>query len=209
MPDEGIDNCTSVPSPGPDRMTTAPPYRAMRALIDCAIPWRSAAPQRDRTPGRDHGRTPWPTRRRPRRRTRPGGAGPLGRVDGGFPGRIEERAHAVGERTVTDGHHLDGDAVIGFHLALEEADPLDEHGGVLADGAGSPPVEEPLAELAFLGARQPHHVLPVAGRSLDESEGLETESCTRAAICARSSPKPSLPAPPSDRGPDSATTGRR
>ena len=63
--------------------------------------------------------------------------------------------------------------MIGLHLALQQADALGEHGGVLADGARGPALEEPGAQLALLGPGQAHDVLGIVGRPLDERQRLE------------------------------------
>ena len=39
----GMASCTSVPSPGAERITAVPPKRATRAQMDWAMPWRSGA----------------------------------------------------------------------------------------------------------------------------------------------------------------------
>ena len=51
-----------------------------------------------------------------------GRAGPLGRVHRCLPGRIEQGSEPVGEWAITDHHDLDGDAVIGFDLMLDQVE---------------------------------------------------------------------------------------
>ena len=70
-------------------------------------------------------------------------------------------------------HHLHGDAVIGLHLSLQQADPLGQHGGVLPDGARGPALEEPGAQLALLGPGEAHDLLGIVGRTLNERQRLE------------------------------------
>ena len=63
--------------------------------------------------------------------------------------------------------------MVGLDLALQQADTLGQHGGVLADGARRPALEEPGPQLALLGPGQAHHVLGVVGRALNERQRLE------------------------------------
>ena len=79
----------------------------------------------------------------------------------------------VVERAVADHDDLDGDAVVGLDLALEHADALGQRRRLLADGARGPPLEQPGPQLALLGPGQPHHVLGIVGRALDEGQCLE------------------------------------
>ena len=50
-------------------------------------------------------------------------------------------------------------AVVGLDLALQQADALGQHGGVLTDGARRAALEEPGPQLALLGPGEAHHVL--------------------------------------------------
>ena len=63
--------------------------------------------------------------------------------------------------------------MIGLHLPLQQADPLGEHGGVLADRSGRPALEEPGAQLALLGPGEAHHLLGIVGRPLNERQRLQ------------------------------------
>ena len=63
--------------------------------------------------------------------------------------------------------------MVGLDLALQQPDALGQHRGVLADGTRRAPLEEPGPQLALLGPGQPHHVLRVVGRPLDQRQGLE------------------------------------
>ena len=93
--------------------------------------------------------------------------------DRGLAGRIEERAQRLVELAVPHHDHLDGDPVVRLHLALQQPDALGQHGGVLADGAGRPALEQPGPQLALLGPGQAHDVLGVVGRALDERQRLQ------------------------------------
>ena len=101
------------------------------------------------------------------------GTRPLRGVDRRLAGRVEQGPEGIRQRAVADDHDLDGHPVVGLDLALDHLDPLGQGRGVLTDGARRPPVEEPRAQLALLGPREPDHVLRIVGRALDEREGLQ------------------------------------
>ena len=63
--------------------------------------------------------------------------------------------------------------MVGLHLALQHADALGQHGGVLSDGAGRPALEEPGPQLPFLRTGQANDVLRVVGGALDEGKRLQ------------------------------------
>ena len=170
----GMESWTSAPSPGAERMT-AGAAEARHAGTDrlgdalAVLGHRIGVETPAAVPDVEHDRV----------RLHLGvdrdlvGTGPLGRVHRGLPGRVEQGAQRVVECAVPHHDHLDRDAVVGLHLALQEADALGQHRGVLADGSRRPALEQPGPQLALLGPGQAHHVLRVVGRALDERQGLE------------------------------------
>src|SRR5664280_154001 len=97
--------------------------------------------------------------------------GPLGGIDGGLPGGIEQRPEPFGQVTLPDHHGVHGDAVIGLDLALDGSDALGQRSCVVR--ARGPTFEQPGAELAFLGPGQTHDLAGVVGGTLDQCQRLE------------------------------------
>src|ERR1039458_1162248 len=82
--------------------------------------------------------------------------GPLGGIDGGLPGGVEQSPEFLGQIALADHHGVHGDAVVGLDLALDGPDALGQRPCVACDRARGPTLEQPGAELAFLGTGQVH-----------------------------------------------------
>ena len=96
------------------------------------------------------------------------GAGVLGDVDDRLAGGVHDRAQGLVEGAVADGDHVDDDRVLRLHVGGHLLERAGERGRVGVVG-----LEQPLAQVALLRARQPGHRGGVVGVLLDQRQRLQ------------------------------------
>ena len=164
-----ITSSTSVPVPGVLWIVARPPWRSMRAIIESRTPRRSAGAASGSKPGpavahEDLGAAVLDLGvERDRLR-----AGELGRVHERLAGGGDQRARALVERAVADGHDLDRHVVVGLDLGRGGLQRARER-----RRAGGPRVVQPGAQLALLAAGERGDLARVVGALLDERERLQ------------------------------------
>jgi hypothetical protein len=100
-------------------------------------------------------------------------SGPFSRIDSSLSRRRQQRFRCLVQGRVSYRHQFDAHAVVRFDLLLEgEQGPADA-GRAQAVPLARRSVEQPRPELALLSTGQPLDLLGVAGRSLDQGQGLE------------------------------------
>ena len=152
-----------------------PPIALIRARIDSAMPWRSAATASGSNPlpaVADEDRRP--ARARPRRTARPIGAPDhLAALTVASRPACQQRSQIVVERAVADGDHVDGTPWRPRPRSAIRSTPAASVRRRRRRRRPAAALEQPGAQLALLGPGQLDDLLRVVGGPLDQGQGLQ------------------------------------